>query len=155
MIEEDDGGVGLFEAIKMITKNSDFDKLRELGHGTLGTVYHGKWRGNDVAIKRINDTCFAGKLQNKNTWGNLCTEAIKLAYLHHPNFVAFYGVVLDGLGGSVAMVKVRWCVKVLLEHETLGCIIEFRFGMLALGTIVEASPRLAKEDLNAYHGTMK
>ncbi|GKC58558.1 hypothetical protein Tco_1086156, partial [Tanacetum coccineum] len=67
--------------------------------------------------------------------GNLCTEAIKLAYLHHLNFVAFYGVVLDGFGGSVAM--------------NLG------LGMLALGIIVEASPRLAKEDLNAYHGTMK
>ena len=31
-------------------------------------------------------------------------EAIKLADLHHPNVVAFYGVVLDGLGGSVATV---------------------------------------------------
>lgn len=31
-------------------------------------------------------------------------EAIKLADLHHPNVVAFYGVVLDGSGGSVATV---------------------------------------------------
>jgi serine/threonine protein kinase len=31
-------------------------------------------------------------------------EAIKLADLHHPNVVAFYGVVDDGLGGSVATV---------------------------------------------------
>lgn len=31
-------------------------------------------------------------------------EAIKLADLHHPNVVAFYGVVLDGPGGSVATV---------------------------------------------------
>ncbi|GKD22848.1 reverse transcriptase domain-containing protein, partial [Tanacetum coccineum] len=57
----------------------------------------------DVAIKRINEHVLQGKLQNKNTWRNLCTEAIKLAYLYHLNFVAFYGVVLDGLGGSVAM----------------------------------------------------
>nr|GEX65312.1 putative PB1 domain, protein kinase-like domain protein [Tanacetum cinerariifolium] len=68
-----------------ITKNSDFDKLRELGHGTFGTVYHGKWRGNDVAIKRINDTCFAGKASEQEHLGNLYTEAIKLAYLHHLN----------------------------------------------------------------------
>ncbi|GJT78931.1 serine/threonine-protein kinase MST20-like protein, partial [Tanacetum coccineum] len=87
-----------------IIKNSDFDKLRELGHGTFGTVYHEKWRGKDVAIKRINEHVLQGKRQNNNTWVDLCTEAIKLAYLHHPNFVAFYGVVLDGLGGSVAMV---------------------------------------------------
>lgn len=31
-------------------------------------------------------------------------EAIKLAELHHPNVVAFYGVVLDGPGGSFATV---------------------------------------------------
>ncbi|PWA58550.1 hypothetical protein CTI12_AA398800 [Artemisia annua] len=33
---------------------------------------------------------------------DLRTEAIKLAELHHPNFGAFYGVVLSGPGGSVA-----------------------------------------------------
>lgn len=31
-------------------------------------------------------------------------EAINLADLHHPNVVAFYGVVIDGPGGSVATV---------------------------------------------------
>ena len=44
-----------------IIKNSDLEELRELGSGTFGTVYHGKWRGSDVAIKRINDRCFSGK----------------------------------------------------------------------------------------------
>jgi hypothetical protein len=44
-----------------IIKNSDLEELQELGSGTFGTVYHGKWRGTDVAIKRINDRCFAGK----------------------------------------------------------------------------------------------
>lgn len=47
--------------IWQIIKNSDLEELRELGSGTFGTVYHGKWRGTDVAIKRINDRCFAGK----------------------------------------------------------------------------------------------
>lgn len=44
-----------------IILNSDLEELKELGSGTFGTVYHGKWRGTDVAIKRINDRCFAGK----------------------------------------------------------------------------------------------
>lgn len=44
-----------------IIRNSDLEELTELGSGTFGTVYHGKWRGSDVAIKRINDRCFAGK----------------------------------------------------------------------------------------------
>jgi predicted Ser/Thr protein kinase len=42
-------------------KNADLEEMRELGSGTFGTVYHGKWRGSDVAIKRIKASCFAGR----------------------------------------------------------------------------------------------
>lgn len=88
-----------------IIKNSDLEELQELGSGTFGTVYHGKWRGTDVAIKRINDRCFAGKpSEQERMRDDFWNEAIKLADLHHPNVVAFYGVVLDGPGGSVATV---------------------------------------------------
>nr|GMD27545.1 Serine/threonine-protein kinase CTR1 [Ipomoea batatas] len=88
-----------------IIKNSDLEEIRELGSGTFGTVYHGKWRGTDVAIKRINARCFAGKHSEQERMRNdFWNEAIKLADLHHPNVVAFYGVVLDGPGGSVATV---------------------------------------------------
>lgn len=123
-----------FSFICQIIKNSDLEELRELGSGTFGTVYHGKWRGTDVAIKRINDRCFAGKPSEQermvsdslpplsifslidiflvslwwffafNQIDDFWNEAIKLADLHHPNVVAFYGVVLDGPGGSVATV---------------------------------------------------
>lgn len=41
--------------------NDDLEELKELGSGTFGTVYHGKWRGSDVAIKRIKKTCFMGR----------------------------------------------------------------------------------------------
>ncbi|CAM0913094.1 unnamed protein product [Alopecurus aequalis] len=88
-----------------IIKNSDLEELRELGSGTFGTVYHGKWRGSDVAIKRISDRCFAGKdSEEQRLKTDFWNEACKLASLHHPNVVAFYGVVLDGPGGSVATV---------------------------------------------------
>ncbi|XP_022729247.1 uncharacterized protein LOC111284678 isoform X2 [Durio zibethinus] len=94
-------GIGCLQIIK----NSDLEELRELGSGTFGTVYHGKWRGTDVAIKRINDRCFAGKpSEQERMIDDFWNEAIKLADLHHPNVVAFYGVVLDGPGGSVATV---------------------------------------------------
>ncbi|KAK6937674.1 Serine-threonine/tyrosine-protein kinase, catalytic domain [Dillenia turbinata] len=46
---------------KQIIKNADLEELRELGSGTYGTVYHGKWRGTDVAIKRIKKSCFMGR----------------------------------------------------------------------------------------------
>ncbi|KAL1555042.1 mitogen-activated protein kinase kinase kinase [Salvia divinorum] len=94
-------GVGRLQIIM----NSDLEELRELGSGTFGTVYHGKWRGTDVAIKRINDRCFSGKpLEQERMRDDFWNEAIKLADLHHPNVVAFYGVVLDGPDGSVATV---------------------------------------------------
>jgi len=75
---------------------------------------------------------FLGSFQSKNAWYSKCegcicafffvcdlylnfmlthlqradfwNEACKLADLHHPNVVAFYGLVLDGPGGSVATV---------------------------------------------------
>ncbi|PHU11239.1 hypothetical protein BC332_18169 [Capsicum chinense] len=94
-------GIGRLQIIK----NDDLEEIRELGSGTFGTVYHGKWRGTDVAIKRINDRCFAGKASEQERMrADFWNEAIKLADLHHPNVVAFYGVVLDGPGGSVATV---------------------------------------------------
>ncbi|KAF9615180.1 hypothetical protein IFM89_022282 [Coptis chinensis] len=94
-------GIGCLQIIK----NIDLEELRELGSGTFGTVYHGKWRGTAVAIKRINDRCFAGKPSEQDRMrDDFWNEAIKLADLHHPNVVAFYGVVLDGPGGSVATV---------------------------------------------------
>ncbi|XP_043721331.1 uncharacterized protein LOC122668846 [Telopea speciosissima] len=94
-------GIGRLQIIM----NSDLEELRELGSGTFGTVYHGKWRGTDVAIKRINDRCFSGKpSEQERMRDDFWNEAIKLADLHHPNVLAFYGVVLDGPGGSVATV---------------------------------------------------
>ncbi|KAL6965421.1 hypothetical protein U1Q18_036475 [Sarracenia purpurea var. burkii] len=41
--------------------NVDLEEIRELGSGTYGAVYHGKWKGSDVAIKRIKASCFAGR----------------------------------------------------------------------------------------------
>ncbi|KAG0464007.1 hypothetical protein HPP92_020076 [Vanilla planifolia] len=88
-----------------IIKNIDLEELQELGSGTFGTVYYGKWRGSDVAIKRINNRCFAGKsAEEEKMRDDFWNEASKLADLHHPNVLAFYGVVLDGPGGSFATV---------------------------------------------------
>ena len=52
-----------------------------------------------------------GFIQRDDFWN----EAIKLADLHHPNVLAFYGVVLDGPGGSVATVT-EYMVNGSLRH---------------------------------------
>ncbi|KAL1834889.1 hypothetical protein ACET3Z_004540 [Daucus carota] len=88
-----------------IIKNADLEELRELGCGTYGTVYHGKWRGSDVAIKRIKKGCFVGRSSEQERLAkDFWREAQILSNLHHPNVVAFYGVVPDGEGGTLATV---------------------------------------------------
>ncbi|XP_039130049.1 uncharacterized protein LOC120266479 isoform X3 [Dioscorea cayenensis subsp. rotundata] len=86
-------------------KNDDLEEIRELGSGTYGSVYHGKWKGSDVAIKRIKASCFAGKpSERERLIADFWREALILSSLHHPNVVSFYGVVRDGPDGSVATV---------------------------------------------------
>ncbi|KAK9069352.1 hypothetical protein SSX86_011255 [Deinandra increscens subsp. villosa] len=88
-----------------IIKNAELEELRELGSGTYGTVYHGRWRGSDVAIKRIKKSCFSGRSSEQERLTNdFWREAQILSNLHHPNVVAFYGVVPDGAGGTLATV---------------------------------------------------
>ncbi|KAJ8532673.1 hypothetical protein K7X08_012596 [Anisodus acutangulus] len=88
-----------------IIKNEDLEELKELGSGTFDIVYHEKWRGTYVAIKRINKSCFTGQLSKlERLVIEFWREAEILSKLHNPNVVAFYGVVQDGPGGTLATV---------------------------------------------------
>ncbi|EPS59134.1 hypothetical protein M569_15676, partial [Genlisea aurea] len=99
-----------------IIRNADLEELRELGSGTFGTVYHGKWRGSDVAIKRIKKSCFTGRQsEQERLTCEFWREAEILSKLHHPNVVAFYGVVHDGPGGTLATVT-EFMVDGSLRH---------------------------------------
>ncbi|KAL3820901.1 hypothetical protein ACJIZ3_006806 [Penstemon smallii] len=102
-----------------IIRNADLEELRELGAGTFGTVYHGKWRGSDVAIKRIKKSCFTGRQsEQERLTTEFWREAEILSKLHHPNVVAFYGVVQDGPGGTLATVA-EFMVDGSLRHVLL------------------------------------
>ncbi|TKY66080.1 Serine/threonine-protein kinase TNNI3K [Spatholobus suberectus] len=99
-----------------IIRNADLEELVELGSGTYGTVYHGKWRGTDVAIKRIKKSCFAGRSSEQERLAkDFWREAQILSNLHHPNVVAFYGIVPDGAGGTLATVA-EYMVNGSLRH---------------------------------------
>ncbi|KAL0442316.1 UNVERIFIED_CONTAM: Serine/threonine-protein kinase CTR1 [Sesamum latifolium] len=103
-----------------IIKNRDLEELRELGSGTYGTVYHGKWRGSDVAIKRIKKSCFIGRSsEQERLSAEFWHEAGILSKLHHPNVVAFYGVVQDGPGGTLATVT-EYMVNGSLRHALIS-----------------------------------
>ncbi|PSS04296.1 Serine/threonine-protein kinase [Actinidia chinensis var. chinensis] len=86
-------------------RNDDLEEIRELGSGTFGAVYHGKWKGSDVAIKRIKASCFAGRpSERERLIADFWKEALILGSLHHPNVVSFYGIVRDGPDGTLATV---------------------------------------------------
>ncbi|OVA05563.1 Phox/Bem1p [Macleaya cordata] len=123
-LENGDFGVSLFGSslgdfdisTLQLIKNEDLEELRELGSGTFGTVYHGKWRGTDVAIKRIKKSCFTGRSsEQERLTVEFWREADILSKLHHPNVVAFYGVVQDGPGGTMATVT-EYMVNGSLRH---------------------------------------
>eukprot|EP00252_Welwitschia_mirabilis_P006111 TRINITY_DN1682_c0_g2_i1.p1 TRINITY_DN1682_c0_g2~~TRINITY_DN1682_c0_g2_i1.p1 ORF type:complete len:1496 (-),score=345.43 TRINITY_DN1682_c0_g2_i1:320-4807(-) len=119
-----DAAIAESEAIEhglQIIKNADLEELRELGCGTFGTVFYGKWRGSDVAIKRIKNSCFIGtpSMQGRMR-ADFWREACILSKLHHPNVVAFYGVVPDGPGGTLATVTeymVNGSLKQVLQRK--------------------------------------
>ncbi|KGN56764.1 uncharacterized protein LOC101205945 [Cucumis sativus] len=102
-----------------IIKDADLEELQELGSGTFGTVFHGKWRGTDVAIKRIKKSCFSGSFsEQERLTRDFWREARILSTLHHPNVLAFYGVVPDGPDGTLATVT-EYMVNGSLRHVLL------------------------------------
>jgi hypothetical protein len=63
-------------------KNDDLEEIRELGSGTYGAVYHGKWRGCDVAVKRIKASCFVGRPSERE-------RLVCLIFLSVPSILGF------------------------------------------------------------------
>uniref|UniRef100_A0A453PU28 Protein kinase domain-containing protein n=2 Tax=Aegilops tauschii subsp. strangulata TaxID=200361 RepID=A0A453PU28_AEGTS len=111
-------------------KNDDLEEIRELGSGTYGSVFHGKWRGCDVAIKRIKASCFDGRpSERERLIADFWKEAQILSSLHHPNVVSFYGVVRDGPDGSLATVTefmVNGSLKQFLRKKDRYCLFDRR-----------------------------
>ncbi|XBI03954.1 hypothetical protein VPH35_132312 [Triticum aestivum] len=120
-----------------IIKDDDLEELRELSSIDYKMVCHGKWRGSDVAIKRTNQQERGSSDRLRNEFWN---EVSNHAGLHHPNVVAFYGIVLDGHEGSIATVteymvngSLRTALwknsKSLGRHKRLIIAMDAAFGM--------------------------
>ncbi|CAN6199811.1 unnamed protein product [Urochloa humidicola] len=97
-------GIDIINNVQIIS-NEDLEDLQEMGSGAFGTVFHGRWRGTDVAIKRIKNSCFMyPSSETDKLIVEFWREAAILSKLHHPNVLAFYGIVNNGPGGTLATV---------------------------------------------------
>ncbi|XP_022732217.1 dual specificity protein kinase shkE-like isoform X2 [Durio zibethinus] len=102
-------------------RSSELEYIKELGEGACGTVFYGKWKGSDVAIKRLKPRCFSeGSVEEERLVAEFWKEAYILGQLHHPNIVALYGVVTDGPLTSLATVAeymVNGSLKQVLQRK--------------------------------------
>ncbi|KAL5976962.1 hypothetical protein ACLOJK_021300 [Asimina triloba] len=102
-------------------KSFDLEEIRQIGSGTYGIVYYGKWKGSEVAIKRIKPSCFTGtKHEHDRLVEDFWKEATLLSQLHHPNVVSFCGVVTDGPPNGLAMITeymVNGSLKQVLQKK--------------------------------------
>ncbi len=58
----------------------------QVGLGSYGIVYKGKWKGVDVAVKK-----FIKQKLEENRLLEFRAEMVFLSELHHPNIVLFIG----------------------------------------------------------------
>jgi serine/threonine protein kinase len=69
---------------KSLVGNEELELTAPIGKGSFGEVYRGKWRGVEVAIKRM-------LIDDMETVTSFMKEASLMSTLRHPNIVQFLG----------------------------------------------------------------
>jgi len=132
---------------------SEVSLISRIGQGSYGEVWHGRWRGTDVAVKRLWG--LQGSLEEAASAArDFHREISLLARIRHPNVVMFLGACCAG--PDVALVM-EYCPRGTLHrllHRSAGAVpplpMRLRMaahvarGMLALHS---ASPRIIHRDL--------
>ncbi|KAI8523186.1 hypothetical protein RHMOL_Rhmol13G0054000 [Rhododendron molle] len=132
-----------------IIKNADLEELRELGSGTYGTVYHGKWRRLDVAIKRIRSSCFSGRsseqerlLDRRRKLIVAMDAAFGMEYLHL-KIIVHFDLKCDNL-----LVNLRDPQRPICKIGDFG-LSRIKRNILVSGGVRGTLPRMAPELLNS------
>ncbi|KAF0980791.1 hypothetical protein FDP41_013274 [Naegleria fowleri] len=69
---------------------TDLEIIKKIGEGGLGTVYHGKWKDRDVAIKSLKT-----RMDDDDENDEFEKEVSLLASLRHPCILTFFGVAVS------------------------------------------------------------
>jgi len=78
----------------------DMTKVKELGRGQFGSVWHERWRGVDVAVKEMHGA-------GPTVRAEMIREAATLATLRHPCVVGFFGIILSDDVSAAVLEYVR------------------------------------------------
>lgn len=93
------------------------EEIRQLGSGTYGAVYHGKWKGSDVAIKRIKASCFSGKPTERERMVIYIYE-IESSFLLHLFIIYVYSLVCYSVNDEWFQSFSKE-TKIMATHENL------------------------------------
>ena len=71
-----------------------------IGHGNVGEVYSGAWRGTKVAIKKLLGNWY----KDEDMVERFREEILLLSSMRHPNVLMFIGAVMDPSAGNICLV---------------------------------------------------
>lgn len=107
-------GVPQIDYVELTNATNQWERV--LGSGTYGTVYRGKWKCTDVAIKRINCKNVS-QSSLPSAHGGLRQLLVEIQFLNayrHDNILPLYGYSFDG---SSACLVYQMMVGRSLEHR--------------------------------------
>jgi serine/threonine protein kinase len=133
----------------------------ELGSGTYGTVYHGKWRGTDVAIKRIKKSCFAGRSSEQerlvslqcNFFSQCISNMSFILFINVSPYTSRYGYWINQCPKFESVNVQKLVPNVILENESFITEIIATHLTLILSYIAKGMFGLAYSSLSIHTST--
>lgn len=113
--ERESAGVPHIDYADLKIATKQWSTTRILGAGTYGTVFRGKWKCTDVAIKRINcENITKSDSSTRNGLRQLCVEMKFLNAYRHEHILPLYGYSFDG---TAACLVYQTMLGRSLEHR--------------------------------------
>lgn len=107
-------GIPMIDSVELSAATQQWDNKRILGAGSFGTVYHGKWKFTNVAVKRISCKNIETSEISKHALRELYVEMKFLNAYRHDNILPLYGYSFDG---ESACLVYQLMVASSLEHR--------------------------------------